>query len=95
MKTQNIIIRDECLYIDKLLNIVLLIFLIINTYIFFSIKNFKIINFDFSELFFHLNIVRSQINKQILNKCLCLPNSNYAIIKAIDNTILLFNENKN
>ncbi|BCL65688.1 hypothetical protein IOLA_056 [uncultured bacterium] len=95
MKTQNIILSNKYISLQKILNILLLILIIVIMITFFSIKRYKVVFFNFKDLFFHSNIIRAQINRNILNSCLGIEDiNNRPIIQAINNTILLFNENE-
>lgn len=94
MKTQQEILSNRVLSTNKQLNLVLLILIIVNIALLYYVNLNKVLKFNFKNLFFHCNVIKSQINKKTLDKCLCINTDNNAILQAIENTILLFNENK-
>lgn len=94
MKNQQEILSNRFISINKKLNLILLVLIIVNTVCLYYINLSKVLKFNFKNLFFQCNIIKSQMNKQILDKCLGINTDNRSIAQAVANTILLFNENK-
>ncbi len=93
MTTQEVVLSKRLEYINKnkifsIININIEIFRVL------FISDFHyIIHTDFSDLFFYSNVIKSQLNRRILDKCLGIYTDDSRIIKSINNAILSFNEN--
>lgn len=93
MTTQEVVLSKRLEYINKTLNISILILIILNILFLFKSDFHYIIHTDFSDLFFYSNVIKSQLNRRILDKCLGIYTDDSRIIKSINNAILSFNEN--